>query len=137
VNAVSFLAVNAGFQMVVSSLLGFFMLVPMQPWGKGMVPKINTKALLAAHLDWLMLGFMQWGAAFMMTTWPRTASIAVAGLLVFGGWTNPTPYILRGVGLNAFVLNGSWRQRLAATIAGASSVALLVAWIWLLVLFFR
>ncbi len=49
------------------------------------------KSLRATHLDWLMLGFMQWGAAFMMSRWPETASPWTACLLVFGGWTDASP----------------------------------------------
>jgi hypothetical protein len=126
------LSFNGGLQIVVSSLLGFFMLVPMQPWGRGLAGKVDMKALLAAHLDWIMLAFMQLAAAFIMRSWSATSSTGVAWLLVLGGWLNPTPYLLRGTGINAFVLAGPLKQRIAATIAGASALSILVAWIVLL-----
>lgn len=126
------LAWNAGAQVLVSSLLGTFMLIPMQPWGKRLARRVNSKALLSAHLDWLMLAFMQWGAAFIMDRWTGTRSLAVAALLVFGGWTNPTPYLLRGFGINAFVMAGGAKQRVAALIAGMSSLAIIVGWTILL-----
>ena len=76
------LSANAAAQILVSSLLGVFMLVPMQPWGRALAPRVNMKALLAAHLDWVMLAFMQWGAAFCMDRWPSCRSTLVAGLLI-------------------------------------------------------
>jgi hypothetical protein len=125
------LAANGAFQIIVSCVLGFVMLVPMQPWGKALAPRLNLRSMLAAHLDWIMLAFMQWGASYIMSTWPHSASMPCAWLLVFGGWTNPTPYLLRGFGLNAFVLAGSSKQRIAASIGGLSSLAILIAWVWL------
>ncbi|WP_228565167.1 hypothetical protein [Myxococcus sp. AB036A] len=125
---VALLAFNGGLQVFASSLLGMFMLVPLQPWGKGVATRVNMKSLLATHLDWLMLSFMQQGAAFMMSRWPETASPWTAWLLAFGGWTNVSPYLLRGFGINAFVLGGSWGQRAAAGIAVLSTAAILSAW---------
>lgn len=122
------LAFNAGAQVLVSSLLGSFMLVPMQPWGRRLAGRVNMKALLSTHLDWLMLAFMQWGAAFVMDRWSGTRSLLVAALLAFGGWTNPVPYLLRGFGINAFVLGGDLKQRISATIAGLSSLSIIIAW---------
>jgi hypothetical protein len=93
------LSFNAALQVLVSSLLGVFMLIPMQPWGKRWLPYVNMKSLLATHLDWYTLAFMQWGAAFMMWRRPALSQLWVAGLLVFGGWVNPLPYLLRGFGV--------------------------------------
>lgn len=122
------LSANASLQVLAAGLLGAFMLVPMQPWASGLKAKLNPKALLSAHLDWLMLAFMQWGAALVMTQWPHLRSPLTAWLLVFGGWANATPYLFRGVGINAFALAGGWKQRAAASLGGVSSVALLIAW---------
>ncbi len=122
------LALNASLQIVFSSVLGFVMLVPMQPWGKRWRLPVQPKALLAAHLDWIMLAFMQLGAAFVLGRWPLPAHALIAWLLVFGGWVNPVPYILRGVGVDAFVLAGGAKQRLAAVLSGTSALAILVAW---------
>ncbi|NBD21460.1 hypothetical protein GTZ97_12375 [Aquabacterium fontiphilum] len=122
------LTVNAALQVLVSSLLGTLMLVPMQPWGKRFAARMNMKSLLATHIDWYMLAFMQWGAAFIMSRWDSTASLPIAALLVFGGWTNALPYLLRGFGINAFVLGGDTVQRIAAAIGGLSVLAILTAW---------
>lgn len=122
------LACNAAAQVLVSSLLGSFMLIPLQPWGKEIAGRVNMKALLATHLDWYMLAFMQWGAAFIMTQWPSTQAPWVAALLIFGGWTNALPYLLRGFGINAFVMGGNAVQRISAGIAGLSVLAILCAW---------
>lgn len=122
------LSCNAAMQVLVSSLLGSFMLIPMQPWGKRLAPHLNMKALLATHLDWYMLAFMQWGAAFMMMNWPVVREPWLAVLLMFGGWVNALPYLLRGFGLNAFVMAGSALQRVSAGIAGLSVLAILASW---------
>jgi hypothetical protein len=129
VNETWLLSLNASLQIVFSSLLGFVMLVPMQPWGKRLRLPVEPRALLAAHLDWLMLAFMQLGAAFVLERWPVPASAAVAWMLVFGGWVNPVTYVLRGLGVDAFVFAGSTKQRLSAALSGASATAILVAWL--------
>jgi hypothetical protein len=72
---------NAALQVFVSSLLGFAMLIPRQPWAKRLAPHFDQKALLSVHLDWLMLAFMQWGAVLVMTQWPGAARPWVAWLL--------------------------------------------------------
>jgi hypothetical protein len=125
------LSLNAASQIIVSSTLGFAMLVPMQPWGRRVRLPADRKALLAAHLDWLMLAFMQLGAAFVLERWALPSRAAIGWLLIFGGWMNPVPYLLRGMGIDAFVLAGPARQRVAATIAGTSALAILVAWVLL------
>jgi len=122
------LSCNAAAQVLVSSLLGTLMLIPMQPWGRKLAPKLNMRALLSTHLDWYMLAFMQWGAAFMMDRWPQLRSADVAALLMFGGWVNALPYLVRGFGLNAFVMGGGLLHRTAAAIAGVSVAAILAAW---------
>ncbi|MEY4764451.1 MAG: hypothetical protein RI907_1124 [Pseudomonadota bacterium] len=122
------LSFNGGAQVLVSSLLGTFMLIPMQPWGKGLLKHLNMKSLLATHLDWYMLAFMQWGAAFLMWRWPLLQDPMLAALLMFGGWANPLPYLLRGFGINAFVMGGGWLQRGFASLAGLSVAAIL--WVW-------
>ena len=86
------------------------------------------RSLLATHLDWLMLAFMQWGAAFIMSRWPHTQAPWIAAPLIFGGWTNALPYLLRGFGINAFAMAGNAVQRISAGIAGLSVLAILVAW---------
>ena len=126
--SVQLLACNAALQVLVSSVLGTLMLIPLQPWGKKVAARINMKSLVATHLDWYMLAFMQFGAAFIMDRWPTTASQLIAMLLVFGGWTNALPYLLRGFGINAFVMGGNSLQSVSAGIAGMSVLAIIVAW---------
>jgi hypothetical protein len=124
---VAVLTVNAAAQVFVSSLLGWLMLLPLQPWG-GALKRLDLKALRSTHLDWLMLAFMQWGAAFVMSRFPAAASVLAAGLLVFGGWANALPYLFRGFGIDAFVLAGPPKRFAPASLAGLSSLAITVAW---------
>lgn len=132
IDATALLAYNAGLQILVSSLLGSLMLIPMQPWGKRVRAHIDFKALLSTHLDWLMLAFMQFGAAFIFLHWPETKSRTVALLLVFGGWVNPLSYLARGFGVNAFAFAGPPVQRIAATIVGISAVCIITGWAMIL-----
>jgi len=119
---------NAALQVFVSSLLGFAMLIPRQPWAKRLAPHFDQKALLSVHLDWLMLAFMQWGAVLVMTQWPGAARPWVAWLLVLGGWLNVLPYWCRAFRIDAFVLAGRPAQVLAAAVSGLSATGLVVAW---------
>lgn len=104
------------------------MLVPMQPWARRVRLPIDPRSLLAVHLDLIMLAFMQFGAAFVLSRWALRAAHLLVWLLIFGGWVNPLPYLLRGAGINAFVLGGSAKQRVSASLAAISSASILVAW---------
>lgn len=119
------LVANAFSQFTVAALVGFAMLLPRQPWFRFKLP-LRQKELLAAHLDWIMLGLVQIAGAVAMQS-HTTPSWPVTWLLVFGGWVNALPYLLRGMGIDAFVLAGSPAQRIGAAISGISSMALLVA----------
>jgi hypothetical protein len=58
-DATRLLVFSGGLSILFASLLGAVMLIPMQPWGKALLKQVNFKQLLAAHLDWVMLGLMQ------------------------------------------------------------------------------
>jgi hypothetical protein len=126
------LLVNAGLQVFVSSILGFVMLLPMQPWAPSVVRRLPpAKALLPVHLDLYMLAFMQALAALAIihVGVPDHADIATV-LLVFGGWVNPLPYLLRLFKVNAFVLGpgGGAKQWIAAGVSGLSAAGIVTAW---------
>lgn len=131
-NPVDLLVWNAAAQIAFSCLLGWVMLVPLQPWGKALRRPAVGPALRAAHLDWLMLSFMQFGAAFLLSRNPLPAADWIAPLLMFGGWANPIPYLLRAFGINAFVFGGGPAQRISAAISGLSSVAITTCWVVML-----
>lgn len=134
-NPVRLLIINATLQFLVSSLLGVLLLVPMQSWGKGLTRHVASMAdLRGTHLDWLMLGLMQYGIAFGLHTMPLPSSGLIACLLVFGGWMNAFPYLVRGLfGINAFTLGGPPRQIVCALI-GLTSISSLITAFTLLVL---
>jgi hypothetical protein len=104
------------------------MLGPMQPRAGRVRLPIDPRSLLAAHLDLIMLAFMEFGAAFVLSRWALRAAHLLAWLLIFGGLTNPLLYFLRGAGINAFVLGDGPKQRVSARLAGISSASILVAW---------
>jgi len=123
------LLISGASQLFFSSLVGVFMLVLMQPWGQPLArraPKLRD--LGSAHLDWIVLAFMQFGAAYILDKFTVAQSSTVAPLLVFGGWLNPVPYIARGLGINAFVLSGGPKQITFALLGAASSIAILAGW---------
>ena len=129
VSAVHILVVNATLQIFVSSLLGLLLLLPMQPWGKGLLKRVkNQRDLMSTHLDWFMLAFMQYGAAFGLSVMPIPKAWLVSILLIFGGWMNAVPYLIRGVwGIDAFSLSGSPKQVLAASLGLISVLSILIA----------
>jgi hypothetical protein len=128
IDPILLLAGNGSLQILASCLLGAFMLLPMQPWGCALLPNADLKSLRSTHVDWLMLAFMQFGAAFIFARWPAVAARETAWMLVFGGWINPLPFLLRGFGIDAFVFGGPPLQRSAASVSGLSAVAIIGAW---------
>lgn len=131
---VRLLALNAGAQILFASLLGWLMVAARQPWACEPASSLRSKAMTAAHLDWMVLGFMQGLAAFMLDRWPTPGDAVAAGLLVYGGWINPLAYVFRALGIDAFSFAGGPGQRLAAFFLGTSSLAITAAWLLLLLL---
>jgi hypothetical protein len=128
------LLVSAALEIVASSLLGYVMLVPMQPWGKALREKWpSARGLMSVHLDMIMLAFMQAVAAFGMAALPGAHDRLIATLLVSSGWLNVTPYAWRMVGVNAFALAGRPLQQFAALTSFVGTVALTGGWVGLLV----
>src|SRR5262245_14505506 len=92
------LVVNATLQLLVSALLGVLLLIPMQPWGKRFLQNVKSLPdLRSTHIDWLLLALMQFGIAFALVQKPVSSQRLVACLVVFGGWMNATPYLVRGL----------------------------------------
>jgi len=126
------LLVSGGLEIIVSSLLGYVMLLPMQPWGAGLRTRMPpARALLSVHLDLLMLALTQFAAGLAMKAIPGPRDRWAAVLLIASGWLNVTPYIWRMAGVDAFALAGAPLQRVAATISLASTLALISGWVML------
>ncbi len=130
--ATRLLVFSGGLSILFASLLGALMLIPLQPWGKKAFKGVNFKQLLAAHLDWVMLGLMQGLSGGLVAVFALSPSVWMVWAMILGGWLNPMPYVFRAFGLNAFALTGSLAQRAAAALGGLSSVLIIVAWIALL-----
>lgn len=125
---------SAALELIVSCLLGYLILVPMQPWAQGLRERWPpARAVMSVHLDLVMLALMQVAAAFGITVAAGTHDRLVAVLLVASGWANVTPYLWRAFGVNAFVLAGGPLQRFAAFTSLLSTVALTGGWVILLV----
>ena len=134
------LRLNAGSQILFSSVLGALMLLPLQSWFPWKAPGKMYKDIGAAHLDWFMLAFMQCAAASILDhhihldAQSQSDISLVTKLMIFGGWMNPTAYVFRGFGVDAFVLGGSKTQIFAALLGGISSTSIIFAWTKLLIL---
>lgn len=124
------LAFSAALLFVVSSLTGFALLVPLQPWGQGVARRIvNFRSLVSGHVDWMLLAAMQLGAAFAITTLGQPTETWSVWLLIGGGWFNAVPYFLRGLfGVNAMVFAGGVTQRIASGLGLLSATAIVVGW---------
>lgn len=128
VEATRLLVFSGGLSILFASLLGTVMLIPLQPWGKGLFKAVNFKQLLAAHLDWVMLGLMQGLAGGLIAVFALAPSATIVWFMVIGGWLNPLPYLFRAFGINAFALTGSPVQRAAATLGAISAAMIIIAW---------
>lgn len=130
--ATRLLIFSGSLSILFASLLGTAMLIPLQPWGRNAFKGVNFKQLLAAHLDWIMLGLMQGMAGALIAVFALAPSALVVWAMLLGGWLNPLPYLFRAFGINAFALTGSLTQRLAASLGALSATMIIVAWTILL-----
>jgi hypothetical protein len=130
---VHWLLVSAALEIIVASLLGFIMLIPMQPrFSELRTSWPPTRALMSVHLDLVMLGFMQMLAGLAMRALPGPFDRLAALLLIPSGWLNVGPYAWRLVGVNAFAFAGGPLQRFAALTSLAGTLALTGGWVALL-----
>lgn len=126
--ATQLLVFSGALAILVSSLLGFAMLIPMQPWGRKWVKGLNFRQIGAAHLDWIMLGLMQGLAGGVILLFGLNPSSWSVWAMVVGAWLNPLAYVFRAFGVDAFSFAGAPQQRAAAALGGASSTAIAFAW---------
>lgn len=131
IRAAQWLVFSAALAFVWSSLVGFFMMIPhlRSPALSKATRGVNFKGLLSAHLDWIMLAFMQGLAAGLLILFNVAAERWIIISLIFGGWMNAVPYFLRAFGINAFVYGGGVIQRVASVLGGISVFLVTAAWI--------
>jgi len=131
VRAAQWLVFSGALAFVWTSLLGFFMMIPhlRNPRLTKATRSVNFKGLLSAHLDWIMLAFMQGLAAGLLVLFDLAASFWVIVSLIFGGWMNAVPYFLRAFSINAFVYGGGAIQRVASILGAVSVFLVTAAWI--------
>ena len=127
------LLVSAALEILASCLLGYVMLVPMQPWAGRLREKWpKPHALMSVHLDLVMLALMQIAAGLGMKAIPTAHDPLVSGLLISSGWLNVTPYAWRLARVNAFVLGGGPLQLFASLTSLLGTVLLAGGWLLLL-----
>jgi hypothetical protein len=131
--ATQVLIFSGGLAILMSSLLGALMLIPMQPWGQSLIKGINYKQIGAAHIDWIMLGLMQGLAGGIISVFNISPTAMAVWALVIGGWANPLSYVFRAFGINAFAFDGGIVQRTASTLGALSSAAIIYGWFSILI----
>lgn len=97
-------------QILFTTLLGWLMLVPHQPWAKdnALAKKLRSTHVTSAHVDWVILALMQAGAAVVLerVRMPLADARLVARCLVYSGWAAPTTYFFKAFGINGFRFDG-------------------------------
>lgn len=132
--ALVLLRTNASLQIFCSTLLGSALLLPMQPWFPFKLSPKLFKEMISVHLDLYMLAFMQFSAASVLEnqiltdTMDQARILVIARLLRFGGWVNPSAYLFRGFGINAFTFGSDLKQNLATSLGAVSATSIVVAW---------
>lgn len=133
--AAKLLFLSAASAILWSSILGLFMMIPhlrISSLSK-LTRKVNFRQLLSAHLDWIMLAFMQGLAAGLLVALELSVELWVVIALIFSGWMNAVPYFLRAFGINAFVYGGGVIQKTANVLGAISVFAMIAAWLFLVV----
>lgn len=132
ISAAQILMFSGGCAILLSSSIGFMMLIPLQPWGRKWIKGINFRQIGAAHLDWIMLGLMQGLAVGLVLLFQLNPPYWSVVAMIAGAWINPLSYVFRAFGIDAFSFAGDRLQRAAAMVGGASATAIAVSWFVLL-----
>ena len=118
---------NALIQITFSAWFGFWLLYRLHVAGH----RNGARDLVAAHVDWIVLGLVQVAVAFGLKHLVLDIAALPVVLIVFAGWLNPVPYLARGLGVNAFVYGGSAAQRVLALLGAASAISLVAGLSWI------
>ena len=123
------LVVNALAQITFSAWFGGWVLYRLHVAGR----RNGARDLIAAHLDWIVLGLVQVAVAHAIDVLSIESSSIPAVMIAIAGWLNPVPYLARGAGVNAFVFGGGAGQRVLAAISAVSALILTCGLTWTLV----
>jgi len=128
--SIQLLVFSGSLAILISSCLGVFMMIPhlTNERSKKIAKQINFKHLLAAHLDWIMLGLMQGLAAGLIAAFSLEVGLWVIILMIYGAWMNPVPYFLRAFGINAFVFAGAPIAKFFNILATISVICIITSW---------
>lgn len=118
-------------QILWTTLLGWLMLFPHQAWGKdtALGKRLRSRDVTSAHVDWVLLGLVQLGAAVVLERVRLPNAHAVAWSLIFNGYVAPFAYFLKAFGINAFRATGKPNlESLVGLISFAGVSAFTWAW---------
>ena len=123
------LVTNALLQITFSAWFGVWLLYRLHVAAR----RNGARDLVAAHVDWIVLGLMQVAVAYGLERLRLDVAALPAILIAIAGWLNPVPYLARGVGVNAFQYGGSVAQRVLALLGAASVISLVAGLSWVTV----
>lgn len=120
-------------QIAWTTLLGWIMLLPHQPWAKdlALARMLRSKDVTAAHVDWIVLALVQVGAAIVIPRCEARLSNphVVAWCIICSGWYAPTVYFLKAFGINGFRATGKPNVESLVGLMGVSgTMAFTFAW---------
>lgn len=95
-------------QILFTTILGWLMLLPHQPWAKdnALAKKLRSTHVTSAHVDWVILALLQLGAAVVLERVRVPNAAVVARCLVYSGWAAPLTYVFKAWGVNGFRFDG-------------------------------
>jgi len=96
------------------------MIIPHQSWTRGWLKSLRSHHVAAAHVDWVLLSLVKFGAAYLLTLRPVPNGEVVARLIDFSGWVAPTTYFMKTWGVNGFNLDG---KKFVDTVVGLAGFA--------------
>ncbi len=118
---------NALLQITFSAWFGGWLLYRMHGAGR----RNGARDLVAAHLDWIMLGLVQIAVSRAIEVLDLEGALTPATMIVAAGWLNPVPYLARGLGVDGFTYGGARVQRTVAVLGGASVLLMTTGLTWI------
>lgn len=124
-------------QILFTTLLGWVMLLPRQPWAKdhALATKLRSRDVTSAHVDWVMLALVQLGAAVVLPRCQARLAASphtIAWCLIYNGWAAPFVYFLKAFGINGFRATGKLSvESLVGLMGFSSTVGFTYAWVML------
>jgi len=93
-------------QIFFTTLLGWGIILPQQPWMGGLLQDLRHAQVTTAHVNWIVLALVKIAAAYVLSMRSVPDAVTVAYLIDFAGWVAPIAYFMQAWGFNGFRLDG-------------------------------